>query len=983
VLTWLAGESGDRTFDVPILTDSTYEPDETVILTLSNAVNCSIGGTNPETLTILDDDVEVDLVATTSSGDEGVTPVVLQVQLNEVHTLNVTVNYAVTEGTASGAGVDYSLAAGIATITAGNLTSDDISITIVDDSIQEANETIEVTLSNPVNASLGTNTIHTYTIVDNESLNFIINPTSVNVPEGSTGTFNVRLNVQPLATVYATVSPVGGDDDLRLPTHPVPMDLVFTSSNWNTDRPVTISALEDDDTTNGSALFRVNADSISFQDVTATEVDNDALNFETDTDTIDVPEGSTATFQVRLTAEPPGTETVNVTWNCGDIDITVQSGSPLVFDSTNWSDYQTVTLAAAEDPDESNGSAIIRINSPNTPYKDITATETDNDTLSIQVNTTTVSVPEDGSTTTELQVRLTADPVGTLTVTADNFSGDTDIQPSPDPWTFGFNSSNYNSYQNVLLTAAEDTDATNGSATIRFSGSGVSDVDVTATEQDNDATNGDISLTPNPAQGTSGQTITVAIEIADNSISLSNFGFDFVYDEKLFNFIDADAGSLNSNWTVSENETQGTVNILGTGGSIIPLSSTGSIINITLQVECRSDATEATSPIRIENYSGDMADQFSPEPCSTTFTFIPCFRLGDVNGDGSVTPGDAQMAFEGFLGLYTPDLCEGMTSDANCDGSTTPGDAQDIFEHFLGIQQIPECCAATSGSVAINTSEKFDPIYPPIPLNPTVQQLFPLNRIAETGEIVHIPVVVTHPEGIQTFGFDMNYPKELLEYLGVTKSPMTDDFDYVTGVPGIEGMVRIEGVGQFPITERQIGSLAVAFFLVKEGLQDSLPIYIYNQGNDIYDTETERGIFTRLENFDQNPRSIVLGEAVIGLDGMVRIPLEISEKFNIKSFGLEIRYSTANLEFVRIERSRTGSEFSSIQANEVNDGIVRVGGYGRNEIQETGPGRLVELIFIRTDLGGEIEIIQLFDDIQDFFIQNDISLLSKYKGSIR
>jgi len=51
----------------------------------------------------------------------------------------------------------------------------------------------------------------------------------------------------------------------------------------------------------------------------------------------------------------------------------------------------------------------------------------------IQVNTATVSVPEGGGTTTELQVMLTADPGGTLTVTADNISGDVDIQPSPDP----------------------------------------------------------------------------------------------------------------------------------------------------------------------------------------------------------------------------------------------------------------------------------------------------------------------------------------------------------------------------------------------------------------------------------------------------------------------------------------------------------------------------------------------------------------------
>jgi hypothetical protein len=387
-----------------------------------------------------------------------------------------------------------------------------------------------------------------------------------------------------------------------------------------------------------------------------------------------------------------------------------------------------------------------------------------------------------------------------------------------------------------------------------------------------------------------------------------------------------------------------------------------------------------------------MAGQFVPDPCTTTFTFTPCSSLGDVNGDSSITPGDAQMAFEGFLGLYTPDLCEGMSSDANCDGSTTPGDAQGIFEHFLGIQQLPQCCASMSISLANLTLDKFNFIPPTNPLNPTARQVFPLNRIAETGEIVHIPVVVTNPEGIQEFGFDMNYPTELLEYLGVTKSPMTDDFDYVSGVPGAEGMVRIEGFSQIPITEKQMGSLAVAVFLVNEGHQDSLPVYVYNPTFDIYDAETAEGIFTRLGEISQNPRAVILGEAVIELDGSVRIPLEISEKFNIKSFGLEIRYSTASLEFMRMTTAKTGREFSAIQAHEVEDGILRIGGYGRNEIHRTGPGRMIELIFFRTDFWGEreinqpfdqlfeIEIIQLFDDIQDFVIQNEISTFNDNKG---
>jgi len=69
---------------------------------------------------------------------------------------------------------------------------------------------------------------------------------------------------------------------------------------------------------------------------------------------------------------------------------------------------------------------------------------------------------------------------------------------------------------------------------------------------------------------------------------------------------------------------------------------------------------------------------------STTTTSTPvCPRLGDVTGDGSITPGDAQLAFEIYLGRVAPNYCQAKTSDANCDTNITPQDAQWIFEHYL------------------------------------------------------------------------------------------------------------------------------------------------------------------------------------------------------------------------------------------------------------------------------------------------------------
>ena len=102
----------------------------------------------------------VDFNTTSSSGAESVSSKAITVDLSSSSTQNVTVDYAVT-GTATGSGTDYTLANGTLTISAGS-TSGTITIaSIVNDTLDEPNETVIVTLSNPSNATLGSNTVQT------------------------------------------------------------------------------------------------------------------------------------------------------------------------------------------------------------------------------------------------------------------------------------------------------------------------------------------------------------------------------------------------------------------------------------------------------------------------------------------------------------------------------------------------------------------------------------------------------------------------------------------------------------------------------------------------------------------------------------------------------------------------------------------------------------------------------------------------------
>ncbi|MCB2181050.1 MAG: hypothetical protein KQH63_03365 [Desulfobulbaceae bacterium] len=100
----------------------------------------------------------------TSVTEDG--PITITAALNHISDQDVTVPFSVNaSSTATGGGIDYSITSSPITITAGNTTAD-ITVTIIDDSLLEASENVIVDMGTPTNASQGTTTTHTVTILD-------------------------------------------------------------------------------------------------------------------------------------------------------------------------------------------------------------------------------------------------------------------------------------------------------------------------------------------------------------------------------------------------------------------------------------------------------------------------------------------------------------------------------------------------------------------------------------------------------------------------------------------------------------------------------------------------------------------------------------------------------------------------------------------------------------------------------------------------
>ena len=225
-----------------------------------NPTNADLGPNIVHTLTINDDDSPpvIDFDLTSSSGDEATTSKTITVNLSTASSKDVTVNYAVS-GTATGSGSDYVLADGTLTINAGTTSGSIIIDSIADDSLDEPNETIIITLSNPNNATLGSDNVHTYTINDNDigpEVDFNITSSS-GVESISSAGLTVDLSAvsgQNVTVDYVvTGTATGSGTDYTL------TDGTLTINAGETSGTITISNIVDDSITEINETVIVNS----------------------------------------------------------------------------------------------------------------------------------------------------------------------------------------------------------------------------------------------------------------------------------------------------------------------------------------------------------------------------------------------------------------------------------------------------------------------------------------------------------------------------------------------------------------------------------------------------------------------------------------------------------------------------------------------------------------------------------------------------
>ena len=347
--------------------------------------------------------------------------------------------------------------------------SGDDTIYIEDDDLTEDDERFTVTLGTSTYQISGPSS-HEVTILANDEALILLSHTSLTITEGSDKRYTVQLSSEPQAPVTIQIAESTGRITWSPPT------LIFTSTNWNSPREVTIEAEEDDNTMTESTSLTHTASSSDINynglsdNLVVTIPDSDTPNLFIDPPTLSIPEGKSDKFEVKLSTQPSEPVTVQISTFINpelshDQDI-------LSFTPTNWNQEQTVTVYAGTDDDaEPDAPETLTLTASGGGYNGITdevmVSIQEKGIKGIRLAPTSLTIEEQGDPGT-YTVALDSEPTANVQVT---FNSDTPKATFNHPGLL-FTPSNWRIPQTVTVQAVNDSDNADETITLVHTASG-------------------------------------------------------------------------------------------------------------------------------------------------------------------------------------------------------------------------------------------------------------------------------------------------------------------------------------------------------------------------------------------------------------------------------------------------------------------------------------------------------------------------------
>ncbi len=381
------------------------------------------------------------------------------------------VNYSTSAGTAI-PNVDYTDVSGTAMFGDGSNATQYFVIPILPNFVVGPDKTINVQLSSPSGVSLGTTTAAVVTLLNVNAAGFTVTPTSglATSQTGTSTSFKVRLNSQPTAPVVLNLSSSNtSQGQVNVSS------LTFDSTNWNQSQTVTVTGV-DNHVDGGNVNYTVDfapatsADS-TYNGMTApsvhlTNLDNNHFG------TVVTPIsglvtsalGASSTFTVRLTSQPLANVVIPV--QSSDTTQGLPNVNSLTFTPANWNTPQTVTVTgvinASAIPTRTYAINLGPATSTDTNYQGLTlssvgVTNTNNNTVGINVTPTAGLVTSDLGGSSAFSVSLNSKPLATVTIA---LSSSNPALGTPGVGSLIFTPANWNVPQSVSVVGTRSAVAT-------------------------------------------------------------------------------------------------------------------------------------------------------------------------------------------------------------------------------------------------------------------------------------------------------------------------------------------------------------------------------------------------------------------------------------------------------------------------------------------------------------------------------------------
>ncbi|WP_456379055.1 leucine-rich repeat domain-containing protein [Thiolapillus sp.] len=232
-----------------------------------------------------------------------------------------------------------------------------VSITGIDDALDDGNQGYTVqtnVVSDDPNYDGIESANVSVTNIDNDSAGVTISPTSglVTSEDGSTATFNLRLNTRPLAEVTIALTSSDETEGTVLPAA-----LVFSVDNWAAPQTATLTGIDDsliDGDQSYSITPIVTSDDANYNGIATSIVS--AINMDTNAAGVTISpasglvtseDGGMAVFNVFLSTQPAADVTIDLS-SSDETEGRVQPGS-LRFTPQDWNNSITVTITGQDD----------------------------------------------------------------------------------------------------------------------------------------------------------------------------------------------------------------------------------------------------------------------------------------------------------------------------------------------------------------------------------------------------------------------------------------------------------------------------------------------------------------------------------------------------------------------------------------------------------------------------------------------------------